>query len=60
MSDPPIDLTLYWLLTFHCFLGGLGATIAWRKGRNLPFWLILGLIAGTAVFFVALLMKPKK
>lgn len=59
MSEPPIDPTLYWLLTFHCFIGGIAATIAWRKGRSLVLWLILGLIAGTAAFIVALLMKPK-
>ncbi|WP_013321131.1 hypothetical protein [Gloeothece verrucosa] len=60
MPQPPIDPTLYWLLTFHCFIGGIAATIAWRKGRNLGLWLILGLVGGTAAFFAALLMKSKK
>lgn len=50
MPQPPIDPTLYWLLTFHCFIGGIAATIAWRKGRNLGLWLILGLVGGTAAF----------
>lgn len=60
MSEPPIDPTLYWLITFHCFMGGVAATIAWRKGRNLGLWLILGLICGTAAFITTLLMKSKK
>lgn len=60
MSDLPIDPTLYLLLNLHCLLGGIGAVIAARKGRNLFFWLILGLICGIAAFITALLMKPNK
>jgi hypothetical protein len=60
MSDIPIAPTLYLLLNVHCFLGGIGAVIAWRKGRNLAFWLLLGLIGGFAPFLASLIMKSKK
>jgi uncharacterized membrane-anchored protein len=60
MSDLPIDPTLYFLLNFHCLLGGIAAVIAKRKGYSLGLWLILGLIGGTATLIVTLLMKAKK
>ncbi len=60
MADLTIDSTLYLLLNLHCLLGGIAAIIAWRKGRSLSLWLLLGLVCGIAAFIVALLMKQKQ
>ena len=59
MSDLPIDLTLYWLLTFHCLIGVVAAVLARRKGYSLGLWIVLGLIGGTATLIAALLIKEK-
>jgi hypothetical protein len=56
MSNLPLDPTLYLLLNLHCWLGGIAAVIAWRKGRSLGLWLLLGLVCGIAAFIVAIPM----
>jgi hypothetical protein len=58
--SPPIDPLLYILLNLHCLIGGIAATIAYRKGRKLTTWLVLGLIGGTVALVAALLLKSNK
>ncbi len=60
MYNLPIDSTVYWLFTFHCFIGGVAAVIAKSKGRNLILWLLLGLLGGTFAFVFALFLKSNK
>ncbi len=60
MFQPPIDPLLYALLNLHCFLGGIAAIVAYRKGRKLSVWLPLGLIGGPIALVAALTMKSKK
>jgi len=60
MSDLPIDPNLYLFLNLHCLLGGIAAMIAFKKGRRLGVWLILGLIGGTATLVASLLIKGTK
>ena len=57
MSELPVNLTLYWLLNLHCFLGGIAAVIAHRKGYRLIPWLFWGLLGGTFTLVVALYLK---
>lgn len=47
------------LFFFHCLIGSIAALIAKQKGRRFNRWLILGLIGGTPIFFIALWMKPE-
>jgi hypothetical protein len=58
--QPPIDPVLYIVLNLHCLIGGIAAAIAYRKGRRLSVWLLIGLIGGTAAFIAALTLKPRK
>ncbi|MEB3356135.1 MAG: hypothetical protein VKK04_05370 [Synechococcales bacterium] len=46
-------------LTLHLLIGAVGAVIAYRKGRRLDRWLVLGLIAGTPALIAALVLKPQ-
>lgn len=40
-------------------MGLLATGVAQRKGYNLSFWLIWGLIGGTVAFVTASRLKPK-
>jgi|GEM_PF-1078901 hypothetical protein len=51
--------TLVLLLTLHTLIGTAGALVAWGKGRSLPLWLLIGVLAGTPALLVALILKPQ-
>jgi uncharacterized membrane protein len=43
----------------HCLIGSIAALIARQKGYDYHRWLLFGLIGGTAVFAIALWLKPQ-
>jgi uncharacterized membrane protein len=43
----------------HCLIGSIAALIARQKGYHYRRWLLFGLIGGTAVFAIALWLKPQ-
>lgn len=57
--DPSLYPQFYLLLTLHCLIGIGAAIVAQRKGFNTQFWLVIGLIGGTAALAVALLATSK-
>ncbi|MGL5033806.1 MAG: hypothetical protein ACRC6M_08395 [Microcystaceae cyanobacterium] len=57
--EPPIQSTLYLLLTFHCLIGAVATAIAYRKGYDLKRWIAFGLIGGTAALIAALVLNQK-
>jgi hypothetical protein len=46
-------------LTLHCFMGGIAAIAAHKKGLSLKRWIIFGIIGGTPALVAAILAKPK-
>jgi hypothetical protein len=58
--DPQISPQWYLIpLVLHCFMGGLAAISAHKKGLNLKRWIIFGIIGGTPALIAAILAKPK-
>ena len=47
-------LSVVVMLLLHCLIGLVAAQIAQRKGADLSFWLIWGLIGGTLSLITAL------
>ena len=55
---PIIDSSLIVpLMVLHLIIGGIAATVAFRKGRNLGLWIVVGAIGGTPALIAALLLK---
>jgi hypothetical protein len=58
--DPQLAPQWYLIpLILHCFMGGMAAIAAYKKGLNLKRWIIFGIIGGTPALVAAILAKPK-
>lgn len=54
----PASTTIFLLLNLHLAIGTVAAFTAYRKGRKLSRWLVIGWIGGTPALIVALGLKP--
>ncbi len=59
LADFQFNDLAYFLLWFHCLMGGIAALIAKQKGYSYGRWLVIGLIGGTVAFVYVLWLKKK-
>jgi len=55
----PESTSTFLLLNLHFTIGTFAAFTAYKKGRKLSRWLLIGWLGGTPALIAALLLKPE-